>query len=142
MALVENAAEVRDEWLGRLAALIRDVQTWADSLGWSTRQVEVSRDDWEIGKYKAPCLLLQQDAIRVLLEPIARSAPGADGVVDLYVMPAFDDIASLYYNDGVWHVHYMFPVAPAESATFDATGKPLTKEVLRELLEEMKQHVA
>ena len=77
---------------------MQTVQTWADALGWSTRQIEVTLTDSQIGKYKAPALLLQEDAIRILLEPIGRSAPGAEGVVDLYLMPAYDDIASLYLS--------------------------------------------
>ncbi len=50
---------------------------------------------------KRPALLMQEGpSAGLILEPIARSAPGADGVVDLYLLPAYDDIASLYfYND-------------------------------------------
>jgi hypothetical protein len=29
---------------------------------------------------------------RELLEPIGRPAPGIEGIVDLYLMPAYDDI--------------------------------------------------
>jgi hypothetical protein len=53
-------------------------------------------DDAEASTYHAPALLLQQETVRILLGPLARSAPGADGVVDLYLLLAYDDIASLY----------------------------------------------
>ena len=33
--------------------------------------------------YQAPALLLQKETARVLLEPVGRAAPGAEGVVDL-----------------------------------------------------------
>ena len=73
-------------------------------------------EDSDIGTYQAPALLLQQDTLRMLLEPIARTAPGADGVVDLYLMPAYDDIATLYFADGKWQLHYTFP-DPREAPT-------------------------
>ena len=42
------------------------------------------------------------------MEPVARSSPGIEGLVDLYLLPAYDDIASLYHYSGKWHVHYYF----------------------------------
>ena len=115
---------LRDDWLGRLSGLIQNVQTWAEEIGWATKRIEVTLSDSQIGKYTAPALLLQEDSIRVLLEPISRSAPGAEGVVDLYLMPAYDDIASLYHYDGDWHVHYMFP------GTTASTPSPLLRPLL------------
>ncbi len=85
---------------GRLAALIDDVESWVKALDWSTRRIEKPMEDSQIGRYKAPSLLMQEGTDRVLLEPVARSAPGAEGVVDLYLMPAYDDIASLTFADG------------------------------------------
>ena len=36
-------------------------------------------------------------------------APGTEGVIDLYLMPAYDDIASIYYSGDRWNLHYLFP---------------------------------
>jgi hypothetical protein len=132
--------QLRDNWLQRLSELVDNVQTWAKEIGWATKRIEVTLSDSQIGKYKAPALLLQDDSIRILLEPIARVAPGADGVVDLYLMPAYDDIASLYLYDGNWHVHYMFPAQPTVATIRDAEAKPLSSDTLREVLEAMKEN--
>ncbi len=140
MSDIPNRGQLRDEWLDRLLQLIQTVQGWAETMGWSTRQIEVTLEDSQIGKYKAPALLLQEEATRILLEPIARSAPGADGVVDLYLMPAYDDIASLYLYDDGWHVRYMFPEAETVGDIRDAEARPLTDQVLREVLEEMRKN--
>jgi hypothetical protein len=99
-------------------------------------------EDSEIGTYKAPALLLQKDLVRILLEPIARSAPGTEGVVDLYLMPAYDDIASLYFYDGDWQLHYMSPTSPTVSTIRDAEHRPLTKDTLRSVLDEMSNNAA
>ena len=121
--------------------LINDVETWVKALDLSKRMIEKPMEDSQIGRYKAPSLIMQEGTDRVLLEPIARSAPGAEGVVDLYLMPAYDDIASLYFNDGRWILHYIFS-APAAAEPREAPAKPLSKETLQEVLAEMKEHAA
>jgi hypothetical protein len=138
MSNLLSADQLRDAWLDRLFQLIGDVECWAGRVGWSTRRVEIAREDSEIGKYKAPALLLQQEATRILLEPIARSTPGSQGVVDLYLMPAYDDIACLYRRDNGWHVHYMFPDSPTVGTLLEAEAQPLTEEVLQAVLEAMR----
>src|SRR4051794_19175368 len=104
-----DAAELRAEWLDRLSGLTSLVGGWAEELDWSTRRIEKMMKDSRLGSYKAPALMMQKGATRVLLDPITRFAPGADGVVDLYLMPAYDDIASLYFVDGEWRLQYVPP---------------------------------
>ena len=135
-----NVVQVRDEWLGRLRDLVSQVTIWTRDLGWSTREIDKSLKDSEIGTHKVPVLLLQKETVRVLLEPIARLAPGADGVVDLYLLPAYDDIASLYHCDGVWQLHYMKTNAPTVAAIRSADSEPLSKKSLENVLEDMKKN--
>jgi hypothetical protein len=94
-------------------------------------------EDSKVGPYKAPALVLQRDTTRVLLEPIARTAPGTEGVVDLYLMPAYDDIASLYFYDGDWQLHYPFPRSPIVATVRDAGHKPLSMDSFKEVLDDM-----
>jgi hypothetical protein len=133
---------VRDEWLHRLAELIAQIESWAQVDDWSTRRIEKKLEDSQIGKYRAPALLLQKETVRVLLEPIGRTAPGADGVVDLYLMPAYDDIASLYFCDGRWNLHYMFPGSPTAATIEQADALPLSRDAFRKVLDEMMKNAA
>jgi hypothetical protein len=133
-------ASLRHEWLDKLRELLRDVDQWAKQLGWVTKEVSKKMEDTEIGNYEAPALLLQHETVRLFLEPIARVAPGADGVVDLYLMPSYDDIASLYHNDGRWNLHYMFEGTPSVASIRDAEARPLSLETLRQVFDEMKAH--
>jgi len=96
-----------------------------------------SMEDSQIGQYTAPGLMLQRDFVKVLLEPITRSAQGAEGGVDLYLMPGLDDIASFYYYDGGWQVHYMSPLSPTVATIREAESKPLSKESLEAVLGSM-----
>lgn len=132
--------QIRDEWLARLHELIEQVQAWAEELGWSTRIIDKRMRDIDgLGAYDAPALLLQQETTRSLLEPLAHSTPGSAGVVEFYVMPAYDDIAKLYYEDGEWKLYYAYPDV---GAIRDSAFKPVSSESLSEVLEGMKTHAA
>ena len=75
----EDAVRIRDNWLKRLSDLLEQADHWAREMGWSTRRVEKKMQDSEIGTYQAPALLMQEGTTRVIMEPIARAAPGAPG---------------------------------------------------------------
>ncbi len=138
----ENTDAIREEWIARLNRLVDDVETWAKALDWTTRRIDKPMKDSLIGPYQAPGLLMQKEFTRIILDPIGRATPGSEGLVDLYVMPAFDDIASLYFSDGRWNIHYQLPNAEAVATVRDAQARPLTKETLAEILDGMACHAA
>ena len=129
-------------WIDRVNALVNQLEQWANELNWSTRRVSKKLDDARIGEHRVPALLMQEDTCRILAEPVGRSAPGAEGVVDLYLMPAYDDIASLYYNGNQWNIHYMFPGTKSVATIRDVAEMPLSKETLEKVLAEMRQNAA
>jgi hypothetical protein len=132
----------RTAWMERVNALVDQVEAWAKELNWSTRRVEKRLDDSLIGEHRVPALLMQEDTCRILLEPVGRSAPGAEGVVDLYLLPAYDDIATLYYYNQRWNLHYVFPNSMRVASVREAEATPLTKEALERVLAEMRQSAA
>lgn len=139
-----NGSPPRDAWLARLRDLLDEVASWAADLDWSKKEIQVVLRD-ATGEYPAPGLLLQKEAVKILLEPIASSAPGVEGVVDLYALPAYDDIASLYFADGEWTIRYVPADQPIEtpSGTFsmpDAPPQPLSAESFAAVLESLKAH--
>ena len=133
---------IRDAWIGRLDELVSNVEAWARSFDWTTRRVDKSMKDPVIGPYQAPGLIMQKEFTRILLDPISRATPGSDGLVDIYMMPALDDIASLYFYEGRWNVHYRSPNDEAAATIPDAPARPLTRETLAEVLDGMAQHAA
>lgn len=145
MQTTETGADVgaiRDEWIDRLGRLIGDVDTWARDLDWSTRRIDKRMEDATIGRYKAPGLLMQKGFTRILLDPISRTTPGSEGVVDIYLMPALDDIASLYFYDGRWNVHYRLPNDETVTSIRNPMAMPLTSETFAKVLEGLAQHAA
>jgi len=139
---VDDPGVLRDEWLNLLANLTNKVKSWAEELDWSTRQIVKKMKDSRLGAYEAPALLMQKETTRVLLDPVTRFAPGADGVVDLYLMPAYDDIASLYFVDGEWRLHYMFSGTPTVATIRQAEACPISKDAIGRVLNEMSAHAA
>jgi hypothetical protein len=139
---VRRRVQILHDWLGVLNQLIGSVEGWVKELGWSTRWIDKPLEDPRIGEYRAPCLLMQETTDRLLLEPVARSVSDTEteGVVDLYLMPAYDDIASLFRREGRWTVHYLFPDMTGITDPLKAPGKPLSKGTLEEVLEAMRQH--
>jgi hypothetical protein len=138
----EERIRARTVWIDSVKALVDQVESWAREMHWSTRRVEKKLDDDWIGKHRVPALLMQEDTCRILLEPVGRSSSGAHGVVDLYLMPAYDDIASLYYYENRWNLHYTFPGTKAAATIAEADAVPLSKEALEKVLAEMKQNAA
>ncbi len=131
----------QQEWLTGLAALVETMEKWAQELGWSTRRIETRMEDSEVGTYRAPALLMQAETTRLFLEPIARSSPDEEGRVDLYVMPAYDDIAQLYFSNGKWELLYL-PVDSAVATTSRVEPKPLSKTALQEVLQTLRNNAA
>jgi len=138
----EQKAACLAEWLERLNGLVSSVETWAKEYGWATRRIEKTMKDSVLGEYKAPALRIQEDLAQILLEPIARFTPGSEGVVDLYLMPAYDDVASIYFSDGSWNLHYMFAGTKSVATLKVANPQKFTKEALHQVVGEMVTNAA
>lgn len=140
---VRGRIELLHPWYRRLVVLMTQVEAWASDLGWSVRRVEKRLGESEIGKYIVPALVMQRDMVKVGVEPIGRSAPGAEGVVDLYLLPAYDDMASLYYGDGRWTLHFIGWGAPSSGpiSAKNFESKPLDRQSLGEVLDELAANV-
>jgi hypothetical protein len=102
------------EWLSCLTVLVGSVQGWAAASGWRGRLTSKHMVEKGIGRYEVPVLVLDRDDVEVSLVPVARRVPGADGLVDLFRMPAYDDVASLSLEGDEWFIHHAFTPDPAE----------------------------
>jgi hypothetical protein len=140
MSKVENPVATREEWLTNLRELMGQVKGWAEGAGWRTRTIEKSMNDSVLGQYKAPAMLMQRDTVEVILDPVGRFAPGTEGVVDLYMLPAYDDIASLYFVDGAWRLHYAFRSTAVVARIKTAESMTLDEGSLNRVLNEIAAH--
>ena len=104
---VVDLEAMRAEWLGRLNDLATQVKGWAETSGWRTRTVSKPTRDAGLGRYEVPLLLMERDGVEVALNPVSRFVTGTEGAVDLYVVPAYEEVAGLYFVDGRWTLHYI-----------------------------------
>jgi hypothetical protein len=138
---IDDPDTTRNEWLRRLDNLLTQVKGWTDGPGgWKTRTIQKSMKDSRLGPYKAPALLMQKETVEVILDPVARFAPGTEGVVDLYLFPAYDDIARLHFTDGVWKLQYAFRATPMVAGIKQAESMILDEAALNRVLDEIVAH--
>lgn len=107
MATVLTAADhqtPRATWAGVVEHLIVDVFDWCSELNWPARRL-VSRRRDEAGEYTLPALLVQVEFTQLLLEPREVDPADGSGVVDLYHLPRYDDLAFLVWAGGRWQYH-------------------------------------
>jgi hypothetical protein len=58
-------------------------------------------------------------------------------------VPAYDDIASLYFEGGRWMIHYAFPPEPREThPASEARPLPLYEETIIRVLDAIASHAA
>ena len=103
---VENWEQIRDDWVRTVERLVADVESWCRARDWPTRRIEKRIEEKRLGEYAVPALVFQVTFVKLMLEPIARFVSEALGLVDLYVMPQYDNVASLFLRADGWHIHY------------------------------------
>ncbi|HVC97983.1 MAG TPA: hypothetical protein VND64_30205 [Pirellulales bacterium] len=135
--------EQRDQFQDRVETLVKQVKGWVEPHGWVTKEYPKKIRDVDHQVYEVTALFLQRGPTRVLLDPVAYDVPGSEGVVDLYLMPTYDDMASLYFEDGMWKIHYAFPCDPKETdSVIEADALPVRADAINEVLDSIAAHAA
>lgn len=133
----------RDQFQARVVNLVEQVKGWVEPHEWLTREYLKKLRDVDNLVYEIPALFLQKGPTRVLLDPVAYDVPGAEGVIDLYLMPTYDDMASLYFEGGSWMIHYAFPPDPKEThSVIQTDALPLRDETINKVLDSIAAHAA
>jgi hypothetical protein len=134
-------SDLRLTFQNRVTDLVNQTKAWAEANEWLTKTYPKKMRDTENQPYEAPALLLQKGPTKVLLDPVAYDVPGSEGVVDLYLMPTYDDLASLYFAHGAWTIHYAFPPNPLDTHSVVETAALLLSErSLNQVLDSIAAH--
>jgi hypothetical protein len=138
---IDDPEAVKAEWLDRLAALFSLVKGWVEGSGWRTREVTKPVTEPGLGRYEVLLLIMERDEVEIVVSPVARTFPGASGVVDLSLMPAYDDVASLCFEGGQWVIRHAYPPDPmASSSAIEAECLPLDEVALNRVLDAVAAH--
>lgn len=134
-------SEQRVQFQKRVDALVQQVSSWVEPHEWVTKTYPKKMRDLDRQIFEVSALFLQKGPIRVLLDPLAFDVPGAEGVVDLYLMPTYDDLASLYFEGGKWMIHYAFPPDPkVTDSVIEMEALPLSEQTINQVLESIAAH--
>jgi hypothetical protein len=134
-------SEERDNFRKQVEALVDDVRGWVESHEWVTRPYPKKIRDSDRQVFEVPALILQKSPTRVLLDPVAYDVPGADCLVDLYLMPTYDDLASLSFESGAWVIRYPFPSDPMQTHSVNGTETlPLSEGTINQVLDSIAAH--
>jgi hypothetical protein len=133
---VDDPETVKAKWLKCLNDLASQVKNWVEPRGWRTRLVAKPTRDSFLGRFEVPLLLMERDGVEVALNPVSRFVTGSDGAVDLYVVPAYDEVASLYLADGRWTLYHASDQAEA-GKNGEAEAMPLSESTVNRVLDEM-----
>jgi len=133
----------RSQFQKRVKALVKQVRDWVEPHEWITKPYPKKMRDVDHQVFEIPALFLQKGPTRVLLDPVAYDVPGAEGVVNLYLMPTYDDMASLYFENGEWVIHYAFPPDPIEThSVIETKALALSESTMNQILDSIANHAA
>ena len=136
-----EVSQQRDQFKTRVDALIKQVREWVEPHDWVTKEYPKKMRDVEHQIYPISALFFQKGPVRVLLDPVAYDVPGSEGVVDLYLMPTYDDMASLFFEKGRWMIHYAFPPEPTDTHSAAAVETiPFSEETINQVLDSIATH--
>lgn len=89
---VDPYQQRRQEWVGRVNALVGEVSAWCQAEGWLVESDQKTLREQLLGKYAVPSLRIHAPGGEVLLNPIALHVAGGDGRVDLEAFPTLSRV--------------------------------------------------
>jgi hypothetical protein len=134
-------SEKSDEFSRQVETVVRDFEASLSGRDWSMRRDQKRMRDETGNVYSVLSLTLINGPVRLLLDPNGYDIPGADGVMDLYLLPPYDPVATLYLEDGEWSIQSPFPAAldAIDNQTKWARSR-LTKESISNTLGSIVEH--
>lgn len=133
----------REQFQIRVQALLEQIKVWVEPHDWVTRFYPKRMRDESKQLFEVSALYLQKGPMKLLLDPMAYDVPGSEGVIDLYLMPAYDDLATLSFEDGKWMIHYTFPSDNGDPQAAEGESfLPCGPDTIAQVLDSITHHAA
>ena len=134
-------SEEREQFRRRVEDLVAQFETLVDTREWVTRRYPKRMRDTDGQVFELPSLYLQKGPTRLLLDPTGYAVPGAEGAVDLYQMPDYDPMATVFFEGGEWLIYYAFPPEPMEThSEVETQNFPISVESINKVLDSIAEH--
>jgi hypothetical protein len=135
---VEQRLSLRSQWITRMEELVTTVDRIAQENDWKTKLIPKKLNDRAFGEHTVSSLVMQKDLCQLMLEAHGRTAPGVDGgFAGIYLMPAYDDAASLYFYNNCWNIHARERRSSAIARVASGEARELSRQSLGDILERM-----
>ncbi len=129
-AFIEQVEAVASEFEASLIG--QDWLTWRDPKRMRDETGEI---------YSVVSLTLMKGPVRLLLDPNGYDIAGTEGVIDLYLLPPYDPVATLYLEDGAWFLHSPFSSRLNSIAQPGGWNRsPLTPESILKVMESIAEN--
>ncbi len=93
-----------DDWLKAAGTILEQAIHWAEARRWPTKLYPRRFTELLIGTYELNRLVFGVEGSQMVLNPVGRFMPGADGMFDLAVMPTYDSIMIARKKEA-WYIH-------------------------------------
>lgn len=121
-----------------VAELADLAEGWAAADGWATKRYPKRMQPAGGELFEVDTVMMQRGPAKILLDPVGLDAAGRDAVVDLYLMPDYDDLASLYRDGGGWRLYRGdFDGEDGFVSPKDRPSRPLDQDAFCRTIEEI-----
>ncbi len=100
-----------DHFVSQVERVVQQFEETLSKENWLLRRDMKRMRDEEGNVYSVLSLTLFRGSTRLLLDPNGYDIPGAEGVLDLYLLPPYDPVATLFLEKGEWFIHSPFPTS-------------------------------
>ena len=120
----------RVSWVAELKSIVDQAEQWSRRQDWTVRRDSKPITEPMLGTYTVPVLLIHTPQGRLILDPIGRDIVGAEGRIDLCVMPSYDPMPLVKGEHGweFWSPQSQSPGRSWNEADFVAVVKQLLRE--------------
>ena len=134
-------SEKSNDFASQVERVVRQFEAVLAEMKQLARRDEKRMRDETGGVYSVQSLTIFLGAMRLLLDPNGYNLPGCDGAIDLYLLPPYDPVATLYLEHGEWFIHSPNPMTQESIARPTEWGRSaLTKESIANLLESIARN--
>jgi hypothetical protein len=134
-------SEKSNEFASQVEWVIRQFEAVLAEMNQLARRDAKRMRDETGGVYSVQSLTIFMGPMRLLLDPNGYNLPGCDGAIDLYLLPPYDPVATLYLEHGKWFIHSPYSTAQESIARPTEWGRSaLTRESIAILLESISRN--
>jgi len=129
------------DWQQILNDLFSKIRVWVSNRDCAVKLIDKTYEVNGSGRTTIPALLIQEEALKMIVDPIDWDPVKSESIVDLYIMPQYEDGARFFYGQNEWRLYWVDPeiLYPRELQRTDGSTN-LDSQNFNRLLDGLKQN--